>query len=308
MKAVKRNRDGAKKTARKVAAKEKAVRRGHAPARPKKAAPGELPEAKPVRFLTKSARRNRPVKPEAETTTHTAADLAFAAPAPARVRKDRRGDVEKAGSHDHEPLFAICGRPNVGKSTLFNKLTETRRSIVGDEPGITRDRIYGEVRWDGRVARIVDTGGMVPDDEALIPSEIHRQARVALDEAEVIVMVVDGRTELASPDYDLAKFLLRGNKPVMLAVNKIDTEQMNAAAENYRRLGFKTIFPISAEHSLGIGDLLDAVFEALPIAEPPAEEVAEEKICRRRRPQPRSPPHPRRVRAVRNQGRHHRSP
>ncbi len=222
------------------------------------------------------------------------------------MRKTRAGDVEKAGTHDHEPLFAICGRPNVGKSTLFNKLTETRRSIVGDEPGITRDRIYGEVRWDGRVARIVDTGGMVPDDEALIPSEIHRQARVALDEAEVIVMVVDGRTELASPDYDLAKYLLRGGKPVMLAVNKIDTEQMTAAAENYRRLGFKTIFPISAEHSLGIGDLLDAVFEALPIAEPPAETRSRDPRCSaRRRPEPRPSPHPRRIRAVRDQGRHH---
>ena len=170
------------------------------------------------------------------------------------------------------PLFAICGRPNVGKSTLFNKLTESRRSIVGDEPGITRDRIYGEVQWNGRTARIVDTGGIVPDDEALIPSAIYAQARVALDEADVIVMVVDGRTELASPDFNLAKHLLRGGKTVMLAVNKIDTEQMLAAAENYRRLGFKTILPISAEHSLGIGDLLDEVFAALPAAEPEVEE------------------------------------
>jgi len=274
LKAVKRNRDGAKKTARKVAAKEKAVRRGHAAPRPKKAVPDEA-EAKPVRFLTKSARRKRPAQPEDETATPKAADLAFAAPAPARVRKDRRDKPDKPGAADHEPLFAICGRPNVGKSTLFNKLTETRRSIVGDEPGITRDRIYGEVRWDGRVARIVDTGGIVPDDEALIPSEIYRQARIALDEADAIVMVVDGRSELTAPDYDLAKHLLRGGKPIMLAVNKIDTEQLTAQAENYRRLGFKSIFPISAEHSLGIGDLLDAVFEALPIAEPPAEEAAE---------------------------------
>ena len=278
MKAVKRNRDGAKKTARKVAAKEKAVRRGHAAPRPRKAATDETTEAKPIRFLTKSARRKRPVRAEeSEAATPKAADLAFAAPTP-RIRKDRRGEIEKAGSPDHEPLFAICGRPNVGKSTLFNKLTETRRSIVGDEPGITRDRIYGEVRWDGRVARIVDTGGIVPDDEALIPSEIYRQARVALDEADAIVMVVDGRSELTAPDYDLAKHLLRGGKPIMLAVNKIDTEQLVAQAENYRRLCFKSIFPISAEHSLGIGDLLDAVFEALPIAEPPAEEAAAETI------------------------------
>ncbi|MGH9587006.1 MAG: GTPase, partial [Acidobacteriaceae bacterium] len=103
-----------------------------------------------------------------------------------------------------QPTLAIVGRPNVGKSTLFNRLTRSRRSIVGDEPGITRDRIYGEVEWGGRTARLVDTGGMVPDDEALIPAEIYRQAQTALGEAEAIVMVVDGRTELASPDIDLA--------------------------------------------------------------------------------------------------------
>jgi GTP-binding protein len=162
------------------------------------------------------------------------------------------------------PLIAICGRPNVGKSTLFNRLTGSRRSIVGDEPGITRDRIYGEIEWQGRDARIVDTGGVVPDDEALIPSEIFRQAQVALDEADAIVMVVDGRTELASPDLELARLLLRGGKPVFLAVNKIDSEQMQTAAENFRRLGFKNVQSISAEHSIGIGDLLDEVFAALP--------------------------------------------
>jgi GTPase len=277
LKAVKRNRDGAKKTARKVAAKEKAVRRGHAAAThlKRKSSATDAAEGKPVRFLTKSARRKRPAFEKTASEPSTEADLAFPAPAPSRARKDRRESIEKPGSSDHEALFAICGRPNVGKSTLFNKLTETRRSIVGDEPGITRDRIYGEVRWDGRVARIVDTGGIVPDDEALIPAEIYRQARVALDEAEVIVMVVDGRTELSAPDFDLARHLLRGGKTIMLAVNKIDTEQLTAQAENYRRLGFKTIFPISAEHSLGIGDLLDAVFAALPVAEPPDETEAE---------------------------------
>jgi GTPase len=279
LKAVKRNRDGAKKTARKVAATEKAVRRGHAAAAhpKKKSSAPDAVEARPVRFLTKSARRKRPVVGKAASEPLAEADLAFrtSTATPAKPRKDRRGNFDKPGTADHEPLFAICGRPNVGKSTLFNKLTETRRSIVGDEPGITRDRIYGEVRWDGRVARIVDTGGIVPDDEALIPSEIYRQARVALDEAEVIVMVVDGRSELTAPDFDLARHLLRGGKTIMLAVNKIDTEQLVAQAENYRRLGFKTIFPISAEHSLGIGDLLDAVFEALPVAEPPAESKVE---------------------------------
>ena len=162
------------------------------------------------------------------------------------------------------PLIAICGRPNVGKSTLFNRLTGSRRSIVGDEPGITRDRIYGEIEWMGRDARIVDTGGVIPDDEALIPSEIFRQAQVALDEADAIVMVVDGRTELASPDMELSRLLLRGGKPLFLAVNKMDTESMQVQAENFRRLGFRNVLPISAEHGSGIGDLLDEVFDILP--------------------------------------------
>ena len=171
------------------------------------------------------------------------------------------------------PLIAICGRPNVGKSTLFNRLTGSRRSIVGDEPGITRDRIYGEIEWMGRDARIVDTGGVVPDDEALIPSEIFRQAQVALEEADAIVMVVDGRTELASPDMELSRLLLRGGKPLFLAVNKMDTESMQVQAENFRRLGFRNVLPISAEHGSGIGDLLDSVFDVLPEMETEAPEA-----------------------------------
>ncbi len=162
------------------------------------------------------------------------------------------------------PLIAICGRPNVGKSTLFNRLTGSRRSIVGDEPGITRDRIYGEIEWMGADARIVDTGGIVPDDLALIPAEIFRQAQVALEEADAIIMVIDGRTELASPDLELARLLLRGGKPTFLAVNKMDTEALQPQAENFRRLGFRNVLPISAEHGSGIGDLLDEVFAVLP--------------------------------------------
>ncbi|SNT06855.1 GTP-binding protein [Granulicella rosea] len=170
------------------------------------------------------------------------------------------------------PLVAICGRPNVGKSTLFNRLTDSRRSIVGDEPGITRDRIYGQIEWAGRDVRIVDTGGVVPDDEALIPSEIFRQAQVALEEADAVVMVVDGRTELASPDMELARLLLRGGKPTFLAVNKIDNVEMQNAAQNFRRLGFRNVMTISAEHGHGIGDLLDAVYEVLPEDRPEVEE------------------------------------
>ncbi|WP_370521203.1 ribosome biogenesis GTPase Der [Edaphobacter sp. 12200R-103] len=162
------------------------------------------------------------------------------------------------------PLVAVCGRPNVGKSTLFNRLTGTRRSIVGDEPGITRDRIYGQMEWAGRTVRLVDTGGVIPDDEALIPSEIFRQAQVALAEANAIVMVVDGRTELVAPDIELARLLMRGGKPVFLAVNKIDAAELLAAAENFRSLGLRHVLPISAEHGTGVGDLLDEVFAALP--------------------------------------------
>ena len=184
-------------------------------------------------------------------------------------------DGAKGISADSQyPLIAICGRPNVGKSTLFNRLTGSRRSIVGDEPGITRDRIYGEIEWAGRKVRIVDTGGVIPDDEALIPSEIFRQAQVALDEADVIVMVVDGRTELASPDMDLARLLLCGGKPVFLAVNKMETAELLTSAENFRQLGFRHVMPVSAEHGTGVGDLLDEVFAALPpetVAEEPSE-------------------------------------
>ncbi len=174
-------------------------------------------------------------------------------------------------------MVAIVGRPNVGKSTLFNRLTKSRRSIVGDEPGITRDRIYGEFDWAGRRFRLVDTGGIVPDDPELIPTEIYNQAKVALKEAQALVMVVDARTELASPDYDLVRLLGRSKKPVFLAVNKIEGEAMAYAAENFRQLGIKNVYPISAEHALGIGDLLDAISEAIPATEAEtAEEIAEE--------------------------------
>ena len=182
-------------------------------------------------------------------------------------------------ANGNAPVFAIVGRPNVGKSTLFNRLTGSRRSIVGDEPGITRDRIYGNVEWEGRVARLVDTGGIIPDDDAIIPAEIFRQARVALEEAQAIVMVVDGRTELASPDIDLARLLQKTGKPLFLAVNKIDTEALDAGAENFRRLGIKNLVAISAEHGHNVGDLLDEVFAVLSFpetAEGPAETTEEE--------------------------------
>jgi len=164
----------------------------------------------------------------------------------------------------HVATLAIVGRPNVGKSTLFNKLIGRRRAIVTDEPGITRDRLYGETEWSGRRLRVIDTGGIIPDDKELIPAEIFRQARVALEEADAFVMVVDGRTELASPDIELARILLRGGKPLFLAVNKVDSPKQEPYAEEFRRLGIRNVFPISAEHGLNVADLLDAVMNVLP--------------------------------------------
>jgi GTP-binding protein len=172
------------------------------------------------------------------------------------------------------PTIAIVGRPNVGKSTLFNRIVGSRRAIVGDEPGITRDRLYGDAEWGGRRLRIVDTGGILPEEKDLIPSEIYRQARVALDEAAAIVMVVDGRTELAGPDLELVRLLRKANRPLFLAVNKVDSEKQSSLIDDFHRLGVKQMFPISAEHGRGIDDLLDAVLLALP-AEVPTIEDAE---------------------------------
>jgi len=162
------------------------------------------------------------------------------------------------------PMIAIVGRPNVGKSTLFNRIVGSRRAIVGDEPGITRDRLYGNAEWRGILLRVIDTGGILPEEKDFIPSEIFRQARVALDEAAAIVMVVDGRSELAAPDLELARLLRKTGKPLFLAVNKADSEKQSSLVDDFHRLGIREMFPISAEHGRGIDDLLDAVLEVLP--------------------------------------------
>ena len=179
------------------------------------------------------------------------------------------------------PVVAIVGRPNVGKSTLFNRIVGKRRAIVGDEPGITRDRLYGDAEWDGRKLRIVDTGGILPEEKDLIPSEIFRQARVALEEAAAIIMVVDGRSELAGPDLELVRLLRKGNRPLFLAVNKVDSEKQSSLIDDFHRLGIRQMFPISAEHARGVDDLLDAVVAILPKAiATEGTEVAEEPIDR----------------------------
>ena len=152
----------------------------------------------------------------------------------------------------------------MGKSTLFNRIVGSRRAIVGDEPGITRDRLYGDAEWRGRYMRLVDTGGILPEEKDLIPSEIYRQARVAFDAAAAIIMVVDGRSELAGPDLELARLLRKTGRPLFVAVNKVDSEKQSSLIDEFHRLGIREMFPVSAEHGRGVDDLLDAVLKVLP--------------------------------------------
>jgi GTP-binding protein len=185
---------------------------------------------------------------------------------------------------EHEGLLAIVGRPNVGKSTLFNKMVGRRRAIVGDEPGITRDRLYGTVRWNGRQFRVVDTGGIVPEDKDLIPSEIFRQARVALDEAAAVVMVTDVRTELTGPDMELARLLQKLGKPLYLAVNKVDDPKLEPEAENFRRLGIKNLWAVSAEHSNGVAELIEELMTVVPTIAETDDEKRLNNFARRQLP------------------------
>jgi GTP-binding protein len=170
------------------------------------------------------------------------------------------------------PIIAIVGRPNVGKSTLFNRIVGSRRAIVGDEPGITRDRLYGDAEWRGHHLRLVDTGGILPEEKDFIPSEIFRQARVAFEEAAAIVMVIDGRTEITGPDQELVRLLRKTGRRLFLAVNKVDSDRQSSLVDDFHRLGIKQIFPISAEHGRGVDDLLDAILKVLPVKEADAEE------------------------------------
>ena len=177
------------------------------------------------------------------------------------------------------PVVAIIGRPNVGKSTLFNRLIGARRSIVGDLPGITRDRIYGEVEWQGRAFSLVDTGGIVPDDEAVIPANILKQAQAAIEEAQLLLFVVDVRAGISPLDEELARMLRGLGKTVFIVANKSDTTQIGDHAGEFHRFGYDEVFPVSAEHSLGIGDLLDAIIDRLPVAVVRPREKREIKVA-----------------------------
>lgn len=177
-------------------------------------------------------------------------------------------------------LVAIVGRPNVGKSTLFNRLIGERRAIVGDEPGITRDRIYGQVEWAGTRFSLIDTGGIVPDDDAVIPANILKQAGVAIDEAQVLIWVVDARIGITQLDEELARLLRGTGKRVLVAANKTDSAKLESESTEFYRFGFENVFPVSAEQGIGVGELLDEVVELLNIERGQDEELTEPRELR----------------------------
>jgi GTPase len=173
------------------------------------------------------------------------------------------------------PVVVILGRPNVGKSRLFNRLTGTRRSIVTDEPGITRDRIHGTANWEGRAFEVVDTGGLVPDETAAMPREVMRQAKVAIASAACLVLVVDARAGLLPLDAELARMARATGKPLVIAANKVDTLTQESLTAPFFALG-DDVFGISAEHGTGIDALLDFVtrdFSGAPAAAAANEDV-----------------------------------
>jgi len=162
------------------------------------------------------------------------------------------------------PVIAIVGRPNVGKSTIFNRVIGDRLAIVEDKPGITRDRIYGTGEWNGKPFSIIDTGGIEIDGEDEIMKSVRMQAELAIEEADVIIFMVDAKTGLTHADDEVAKMLFRSRKPVVLAVNKVDNANRMDEVYEFYGLGFGEPIAISGSHGLGIGDLLDAAAVLLP--------------------------------------------
>ena len=172
------------------------------------------------------------------------------------------------------PLVAIVGRPNVGKSTLFNRLTEDRQSIVHNEPGVTRDRIYGQVEWNGVTFSITDTGGYVPHSADRFEAAIREQVEIATEEADLLLFVVDVETGVTDLDAELAQLLRKTNKPVIVLANKADNQERRWDANAFYEFGLEDVFPVSAINGSGTGELLDTIVECLP-GPPPSDEEDE---------------------------------
>jgi len=177
------------------------------------------------------------------------------------------------------PLVVIVGRPNVGKSTLFNRLTRSKNAIVDDESGVTRDRHYGEVEWDGKVFQIMDTGGYVPNSSELFETAIREQVEIALDEADAIFFVVDGRDGLTPVDEIIADMLRSSRKPIMVIANKLDNPQQGLNAAEFYNLGIGNVYDISAIHGRNVGDLLDELFTVVEYNPEDEEEDTRLKIA-----------------------------
>ena len=172
-----------------------------------------------------------------------------------------------------KPVVAVVGRPNVGKSTLFNKLVGKRVSIVEDTPGVTRDRIYSECEWAGKSFMLVDTGGIEPRSDDVILSQMERQAQLAIESADVIILVTDVTTGVTATDHDVVTMLLKSGKPVVLCVNKCDSVgEVPPDFYEFYNLGLGDPVAVSSVHGHGTGDLLEAVFEVMPSAEEDSEE------------------------------------
>ena len=159
---------------------------------------------------------------------------------------------------------AIVGRPNVGKSTLFNRLTRKRKAIVGDEPGITRDRLFEIAQWDDKHFEVIDTGGLIPDQKEIIPERILQQAEIAMEEADLILFVVDVRQGISPLDESLNALLRSRGKEFLLVVNKVDVPQIEPEVAQFYALGGETLYPVSAEHKLGVSLLVDEILQRIP--------------------------------------------
>ena len=179
-----------------------------------------------------------------------------------------------------KPIVAVVGRPNVGKSTLFNHLAGSRLSIVDDTPGVTRDRLYAESEWRGRPFVVIDTGGIEPFSEDVILKAMRAQAQVAIETADVILFLVDIQTGMTATDEDIAIILRKSGKPVVLAVNKADrVGSMPNEAYEFYNLGLGDPYPISSAHRLGVGDLLDRIYELFPEVEETSEEDPDIRVA-----------------------------
>ena len=173
-------------------------------------------------------------------------------------------NIVKKEQHEMSYTVAIVGRPNVGKSTLFNRLLEQRKAIVDDISGVTRDRQYGVTDWNGKTFNVIDTGGFVPDTEDIFETEIRKQVRIAIDEADALIFMTDAAVGITDLDESMVALLRRSDKPVFLAVNKVDNPERMFLASEFYSLGFENIFFLSSMSGSGTGELLDAITELIP--------------------------------------------